>query len=434
MITYTEVSSLAVAVATIVTVLKQRAPGMSLDRIPLFVWSMLVTSFVIIFAMPAVMIASTFLILDRLVGTHIFNPAEGGDVLLFQHLFWFFGHPEVYIIFLPATGMVSSIIVAFARRPVFGYLALVLSLIAVGFLSFGLWVHHMFATGLPKLGASFFTASSMMIAIPNGLQIFCWLATLWGGRPTIRVPLLFVLGFFFIFVAGGLTGVMLASVPLDLQVHDTYFVVAHFHYVLIGGAVFPLLGAAYFWFPKITGRMMSERLGRWHFWLAFLGFNAAFFPMHIVGLWGMPRRVYTYPVELGWGPINLFISARSPGPVRQLRAVCRQPRAQRHARRAGRRQSLGCRNAGMGHELAAPELQFLAHPGRHPCRAALGRAGVRACGRRGFGSTSASFWPRRWPRPDRTCARPRPVHPSGRCSRHSPSAAPSSGRSSRLGR
>jgi len=229
--------------------------------------------------------------------------------VLFQHLFWFFGHPEVYIIFLPAAGMVSTIVSAFARRPPFGYLALVLSLIAVGFLSFGLWVHHMFATGLPKLGASFFTASSMMIAIPNGLQIFCWLATLWGRRPSFGTPLLFVLGFFFIFVAGGLTGVMLASVPLDQQVHDTYFVVAHFHYVLIGGAVFPLLGAAYFWFPKITGRMMSERLGRWHFWLAFIGFNAAFFPMHIVGLWGMPRRVYTYPVELGWGKINLFISA-----------------------------------------------------------------------------------------------------------------------------
>ncbi|ESZ24825.1 cytochrome c oxidase subunit I [Mesorhizobium sp. L2C084A000] len=309
MITYTEVSSLAVAVATIVTVFKQRAPGMSLDKIPLYVWAMLVTSFVVVFAMPAVMITSTFLILDRLVGTHIFNPAEGGDALLFQHLFWFFGHPEVYIIFLPATGMVSSIIPAFARRPTFGHLGLVLSLFAVGLLSFGLWVHHMFATGLPKLGASFFTASSMMIAIPNGVQIFCWLATLWDGRPVIRTPLLFVFGFFFIFVIGGLTGVMLASVPLDLQVHDTYFVVAHFHYVLIGGSVFPLLGAAYFWFPKITGRMMSERLGRWHFWLAFIGFNAAFFPMHLVGLWGMPRRVYTYPAELGWGNINLFISA-----------------------------------------------------------------------------------------------------------------------------
>jgi cytochrome c oxidase subunit I+III len=309
MITYTEVSSLAVAVSTIVTVLKQRAPGMTLDHIPLFVWALLVTSFVVMFAMPAVMIASTMLILDRLVGTHFFNPAEGGDALLFQHLFWFFGHPEVYIIFLPATGMVSAIIPTFARRPIFGYLALVLSLIAVGFLSFGLWVHHMFATGLPKLGASFFTASSMLIAIPNGIQIFCWLATLIGGRPVLTTPLLFVYGFFFIFVVGGLTGVMLASVPLDLQVHDTYFVVAHFHYVLIGGAVFPLLGATYYWFPKITGRMMSERLGRWHFWMAFVGFNWAFFPMHIVGLWGMPRRVYTYPVDLGWGNINLFITA-----------------------------------------------------------------------------------------------------------------------------
>ena len=176
-----------------------------------------------------------------------------------------------------------------------------LSLIAIGFLAFGLWVHHMFATGLPQLGASFFTASSMMIAIPNGVQIFCWIATLWGGRPLFRTPLLFVLGFFVIFVIGGLTGVMLASVPLDLQVHDTYFVVAHFHYVLIGGAVFPLLGAIYYWFPKFTGRMMSERLGRWHFWLLFVGFNLAFFPMHILGLQGMPRRVYTYPAEMGWG-------------------------------------------------------------------------------------------------------------------------------------
>ena len=306
MITFTEVSALAVAVEIVVTVLKQRAPGMTLDRIPLFVWSVFVTSFVIIFAMPAVMLASTFLILDRLLGTHIYNPAEGGDALLWQHLFWFFGHPEVYIIFLPATGMVSAIITTFSRRRTFGYIPLVLSLIATGFLSFGLWVHHMFTTGLPQLGASFFTASSMLIAIPNGIQIFCWIATLWDGRPVLRTPMLFVLGFFFIFVAGGLSGLMLASVPIDTQVHDTYFVVAHFHYVLIGGAVFPLLGAVYYWYPKIVGRMMSERLGRWHFWLAFVGFNVGFFPMHITGLMGMPRRVYTYLPEMGWGNLNLL--------------------------------------------------------------------------------------------------------------------------------
>jgi cytochrome c oxidase subunit I+III len=308
MITYTEVSALAVAVEIVVTVFKQRAPGMTLSRIPLFVWAMLVTSFVIIFAMPAVMVASTMLILDRLVGTQFFNPAEGGDALLWQHMFWFFGHPEVYIIFLPATGMVSMIVETFARRPMHGYIAVVLSLIAIGFLAFGLWVHHMFAAGIPELGASFFTAASMLIAVPSGVQVFCWIGTLWTGRPVMRVPLLFVLGFFFIFVAGGLTGVMVSSVPLDYQLHDTYFVVAHFHYVLIGGSVFPLMGAIYYWFPKITGRMLSERLGQWHFWLAFLGFNGAFFPMHVLGLLGMPRRVYTYPAGLGWDGINLFVS------------------------------------------------------------------------------------------------------------------------------
>ncbi len=308
MITFTEVSALAVAVEIVVTVFKQRAPGMSLDRIPLFVWSMLVTSFIIIMAMPAIMIASTSLILDRLVGTHFFNPSEGGDVLLWQHLFWFFGHPEVYIIFLPAVGMVSTMVATFARRPVFGYLALVMALIATGILAFGLWVHHMFVTGLPRLGESFFTASSMAIAIPAGVQIFCWLATLWDGRPVFKTPLLFVIGFIITFVIGGLTGVMVASVPFDTQVHDTYFVVAHFHYVLIGGAVFPLLGAIYYWFPKMTGRMMSERLGKWSFWLIFSGFNLTFFPMHILGLQGMPRRIYTYQPDMPWHGLNMFVS------------------------------------------------------------------------------------------------------------------------------
>jgi cytochrome c oxidase subunit I+III len=306
MITFTEISALAVAVNLITTIFKKRAPGMSLNRIPLFVWAMLVTSFMVVFAMPAVMLSSLMLAMDRLVDTHFFNPAQGGDALLWQHLFWFFGHPEVYIIFIPATGMVSTILSPFTRRETYGYLALVMSLVATGFIGFGLWVHHMFATGLPQLGQSFFTAASIMIAIPSGVQIFCWIATLWTGRIRYSPPLLYVLGFIFTFVIGGLTGVMLAAVPLDLQVHDTFFVVAHFHYVLIGGAVFPLLGALFYWFPKMTGRLLSETMGKISFWLVFLGFNLTFFPQHILGLEGMPRRVYTYLPETGWGDLNLL--------------------------------------------------------------------------------------------------------------------------------
>ena len=311
MITFTEISALAVAVELVVTIFKQRAPGMSLKRMPTYVWSMLVTAFMVILALPAIVVSSTSLILDRLVGTHFFNPSEGGDVLLFQHLFWFFGHPEVYIIFLPAVGMVSTILPTFARRPLFGQTAVVLALLTTGVLAFGLWVHHMFATGLPRVGESFFTASSMAISIPAGVQVFCWLATLWDGRLVWKTPLLFVVGFIVTFVLGGLTGVMVASVPLDTQVHDTYFVVAHFHYVLIGGALFPLTGAVYYWFPKFSGRMLSERVGRWVFGLIFTGFHLTFFPMHILGLLGMPRRVYTYQPEMGWGGINLFVSLSS---------------------------------------------------------------------------------------------------------------------------
>jgi cytochrome c oxidase subunit 1 len=308
MITFTEFSALLEAVILITGVFKLRAPGMTLNRIPLFVWGMLVTAFMIMFAMPAVMLASTSLITDRLVGTHFFNPAEGGDAILYQHLFWFFGHPEVYLIFIPGLGFMSTIIPTFARRPIFGYSAMVLALIATAFLAFGLWVHHMFATNLPELGKSFFTAVSMMIAIPSAVQIFCWLATLWTGRLVFKTPLLFTLAFFFVLVLGGLTGIMLASVPIDLQVHDTYFVVAHLHYVLIGGAVFPLFGAFYYWFPKMTGRMLGERLGRWNFWLFLIGFNLTFFPMHLLGLAGMPRRVYTYGAEMGWGNLNALAS------------------------------------------------------------------------------------------------------------------------------
>jgi len=309
LITFTEVAALAVSVELVTTILKTRAPGMSLNRMPLFVWAMLVTAFMVIFAMPAIVASSSFLLLDRLVGTHFYNPAEGGDSLLWQHLFWFFGHPEVYIIFVPALGMVSSIVSALTSRPIFGYSAMVLSLVATGFIGFGLWVHHMFATGLPALGLEYFTAASIVIAIPTGIQIFCWIASLWRGRPRFQTPLLFVLGFFAIFVLGGLSGVTLASVPFDLQAHDTYYVVAHFHYVLLGGAVFPLIGGIYFWFPKFTGRMMEDALGKWNFWLLFVGFNVTFFPMHILGLEGMPRRVYTYPDNMGWNTLNLVASA-----------------------------------------------------------------------------------------------------------------------------
>jgi cytochrome c oxidase subunit 1 len=311
MITLTEISALIGGVQIIVTAFKQRAPGMALNRIPIFVWSEVVAAFMIIFAMPAVMLASTMLAMDRLtnVSTQFFNPAEGGDVLLYQHFFWFFGHPEVYIIFIPATGFVSTIVTAFSRRTLFGYPAMVLSLIAIGFLAFGLWVHHMFATPVPELGKSFFTGASMLIAIPSGVQIFCWLATLSLGRPHFRPPLLWVCGFIAMFVLGGLTGIILASVPLDRQVHDTFFVVAHFHYVLIGGMVFPFFGAVHYWFPKWTGRMLGERLARWQFALFFIGFNLTFFPMHQLGLAGMPRRVYTYGEERGWATLNLLATS-----------------------------------------------------------------------------------------------------------------------------
>jgi cytochrome c oxidase subunit I+III len=304
-ITFLEIAALVAAIELIVTIFKLRTPGMSMNRMPIFVWAILVMSFMIVFAMPAVMLASVFLALDRTIGTQFFNIAAGGDALLWQHLFWVFGHPEVYIILVPALGIVSTVVSTFARRPNAAYLLVVLSLVSIGFLSFGLWVHHMFTTGLPSLGLSFFAAASMMVAIPSGIQVFSWIATLWGSRPVLQTPMLWVLGFFFIFILGGITGVMVGSVPFNDQAHDTHFVVAHLHYVLIGGAVFPLFAGITYWFPKVTGRMASERVGAWSFWLSFIGFNVTFLPMHLTGLLGMPRRYYTYPTGMGIDTLNL---------------------------------------------------------------------------------------------------------------------------------
>jgi cytochrome c oxidase subunit 1/cytochrome c oxidase subunit I+III len=299
------------AVNFIVTAFKLRAPGMTLNRMPVFVWSIVGMAFMVIFAVPSLTVAAGMLEADRLFGTAFFDPARGGNVLLYQHLFWFWGHPEVYILFLPATGMVSAIIPVFSRRPLAGYLWVVASLIAISFISFGVWVHHMFATGGPALALSFFSAVSLVIAIPSGIQFFAWIATMWLGRVRLQVSMLFCIGFLVVFLLGGITGVMVAVMPFDWQVTDSYFIVAHFHYVLNGAVVFPIFGALYYWLPKMTGRMLSERLGRWSFWTMLVGFNAAFFPMHILGLMGMPRRVYTYGRGLGWDTLNLVVTVGS---------------------------------------------------------------------------------------------------------------------------
>lgn len=306
---FIEISAIAGAIEIIVGVLRTRAPGQSLDKLPIYAWTMLIFAGMIVFAFPAVILATALLELERAFHWPFFVAEKGGSPLLWQHLFWFFGHPEVYIIFLPAAGFVSMIIPTVAQTPLVAYRLVVVALLATGFFSFGLWVHHMFTTGLPQLSLSFFSAASMAVSIPSGIQVFAWIATLAAGRIQLNTPALFVLGFMFTFVLGGLTGVMVAMVPFDWQVHDTYFVVAHFHYVLFGGMVFPLFAAFYYWIPTASARPLSERLGRWVFGLIFIGFNTAFFPMHITGLVGMPRRVYTYPAELGWDTLNMISTA-----------------------------------------------------------------------------------------------------------------------------
>ncbi len=306
---FIEISAIAGAIEIIVGILRTRAPGMSLDKLPIYAWAMLVFAGMIVFAFPAVILATMLLELERAFHWPFFIAELGGDPLLWQHLFWFFGHPEVYIIFLPAAGMVSLIVPAMARTPLVAHRLIVLALVGTGFLSFGLWVHHMFATGIPHLSLAFFSAASMAVTIPSGIQIFAWIATMGAGRVQWKTPALFVLGFLAVFVIGGLTGVMVAVVPFDWQAHDTYFIVAHLHYVLFGGMVFPLFAAFYYWTPLVSRRALSERIGRWVFGLIFVGFNVTFFPMHITGLAGMPRRVYTYSAGLGWEDLNMLSTA-----------------------------------------------------------------------------------------------------------------------------
>jgi cytochrome c oxidase subunit I+III len=299
------ISTTAGSCNSIVTILKLRAPGMSIDRMPLFLWSSLTVSVSVVFAMPPLTVALGFLELERHWGFVFFKTARGGSPLLWQHLFWVFGHPWVYIVFLPATGMLSMIIPTFCRRPMVGHAFVALSTVATAVIGFGVWVHHMFATGMPQLAMTFFGAASMMVSVPSAVTIFAWLATMWYGRVVLATPMLFALAFIVQFVIGGISGVMTAAVPFDWQITDTYFVVAHIHYVLAGGSVFGLFAGIYYWAPKMYGWMLDERTGKISFWLMTIGFNLAFFPMHVSGLLGMPRRIYTYSGSLGVGSLNM---------------------------------------------------------------------------------------------------------------------------------
>jgi len=299
------VGSILTALNILVTVVKLRAPGLTAARLPVFVWMSAVTASLLLLAMPSLTAAQVMLLFDRHLGTHFFDASAGGDPLLWQHLFWFFGHPEVYIMALPAFGIMSEVVPVFSRKPIFGYPVVVGSGVAIAFLSYLVWAHHMFAVGMGRFADTAFGASSAIIAVPTGIKVFSWLATMWGGKLRFTTPMLFAIGFLVMFTIGGISGVHFALVPIDWQTTDTYYVVAHFHYVLFGGSWLGILAGTYYWFPKISGRMLGERLGRWHFWLTLIGMNLTFMPMHIVGLMGMPRRVYTYPDLPGWGALNL---------------------------------------------------------------------------------------------------------------------------------
>ncbi|ONE04337.1 cytochrome c oxidase subunit I, partial [Burkholderia pseudomallei] len=305
------VSTTVGAANFVVTLLRMRAPGMSIDRLPIIVWGTLTASFANLFAVPAVSLAFLLLWLDRNVGTHFFDVAAGGRPLLWQHLFWMFAHPWVYVVVLPAMGIVSDAMPTFCRRPLVAYAAVAVSTVATMLIGFEVWVHHMFATGIAPLALAFFGAASMLISVPSAVAVFAWLATIWTGRPVFKTPFLYFAGFVLMFVIGGVSGVMTAAVPLDWQLTETYFIVAHLHYVLLGINVFPVLGGIAYWFPKFTGRMMNERFGKLTFFVILIGFNVGFFPMHLSGLFGMPRRIYTYPPGMGWDTTNLVTSLGS---------------------------------------------------------------------------------------------------------------------------
>ena len=431
------ISSTATSTNFIVTIFKGRAPGMSINRMPLFCFAFLAVSFALIFALPPLTVALVFLELDRQVGTHFYDVAAGGDPVMWQHLFWIFGHPEVYIIILPAFGIATSIIPTFTHRRMVAFPLVAVAELLVAFIGFGVWAHHMFAIGMATATAIYFAAASMIIVIPSAIQLFAWLTTLATGTPDFQTPLLWIVGFIVFFIIGGLSGVMFAAIPFDQQVTDTYFVVAHFHFVIFGAAVFPLLGGFYYWFPKVTGRMYHEGIGKLSFWLAFAGTAATFMPMHIVGLIGMPRRQWTYPSDLGWGTDNLIATLGAYLLASGLLLVAANLDRQLLPRPARGPRPVQRRDARMGRQLApASRSTSRSSPrSRAPIRCGTSRTGPRMSGAsRAVSSCSRAATRRRPARSSTasstrcsTCPRTRPGRSPSRWSSRSCSCSCSPG-------